>query len=170
MRYWMYIFSRHKNETLFVFFKAIITTRNGWDGTHFYIRNRVVSSIITCRATGLSTSLFLTERRCSSTSHSFILRLSLVYWSTLKITNDFPIFASYLQICYCFSHLLGLLSVTWIDYLSSINSLDCFIYFLFLSDEETMLETLDYSIRIGSTPTFLYFDLYLYSAYTAHCV
>ena len=33
-----------------------------------------------------------------------------------------------------------------------------------------MLETLDYTIRIGSTPTFLYFDLYLYSAYAAHCV
>ena len=30
--------------------------------------------------------------------------------------------------------------------------------------------TLDYTIRIGSTPTFLYFDLYLYSAYAAHCV
>ena len=45
-----------------------------------------------------------------------------------------------------------------------------FIYFLFLSDEEPMLETLDYTIRIGSTPTFLYFDLYLYSAYAAHCV
>ena len=29
-----------------------------------------------------------------------------------------------------------------------------------------MLETLDSTIRIGSTPTFLYFDLYLYSAYT----
>ena len=28
-----------------------------------------------------------------------------------------------------------------------------------------MLETLDYTVRIGSTPTFLYFDLYLYSAY-----
>ena len=41
---------------------------------------------------------------------------------------------------------------------------------LFLSDEEPMLETLDYTIRIGSTPTFLYFDLYLYSAYTAHNV
>ena len=33
-----------------------------------------------------------------------------------------------------------------------------------------MLETLDYSIRIGSIPTFLYFDLYLYSAYAAHFV
>ena len=28
-----------------------------------------------------------------------------------------------------------------------------------------MHETLDYTIRIGSTPTFSYFDLYLYSAY-----
>ena len=30
-----------------------------------------------------------------------------------------------------------------------------------------MLETLDYTIRIGSTPTFLYFDLCLHSAYAA---
>ena len=40
----------------------------------------------------------------------------------------------------------------------------------FLSDEGPMLETLDYTIRIGSIPTFLYFDLYLYSAYAAHFV
>ena len=33
-----------------------------------------------------------------------------------------------------------------------------------------MLETLDYTIRIGSTQTFLYFDLYLYSAYAANYV
>ena len=33
-----------------------------------------------------------------------------------------------------------------------------------------MLETLDYTIRIGSIPTFLYFDLYLYYAYAAHFV
>ena len=33
-----------------------------------------------------------------------------------------------------------------------------------------MLETLDYTICIGSTPTFLYFDFYLYSAYAVHCV
>ena len=33
-----------------------------------------------------------------------------------------------------------------------------------------MLETLDYTIRIGSIPTFLYFDLYLDSAYAAHFV
>ena len=42
--------------------------------------------------------------------------------------------------------------------------------FGFLSDEGPMLETLDHTIRIGSTPTFLYFDLYLYSAYAAHYV
>ena len=33
-----------------------------------------------------------------------------------------------------------------------------------------MLETLHHTICIGSTPTFLYFDLYLYSAYAAHYV
>ena len=40
----------------------------------------------------------------------------------------------------------------------------------FLSDEGPLLETLDYTIRIGSTPTFLYFDLHLYSTYAAHFV
>ena len=43
-------------------------------------------------------------------------------------------------------------------------------YSSFLSDEGPMLETLDYTIRIGSTPTILYFDFYLYSAYAAHYV
>ena len=33
-----------------------------------------------------------------------------------------------------------------------------------------MLETLDYIIRIGSTPAILYFDFYLYSAYAAQYV
>ena len=42
--------------------------------------------------------------------------------------------------------------------------------YMFLSDEGPMLEMLDYTIRIGSTPTILYFDLYLYSAYAAHYV
>ena len=31
-----------------------------------------------------------------------------------------------------------------------------------LIDERPMLETLDYTIRIGSTPTILYFNLYNY--------
>ena len=34
--------------------------------------------------------------------------------------------------------------------------------------EGPMLETLDYTIRIGSTTTFLYFDLYLYRLPTQH--
>ena len=42
--------------------------------------------------------------------------------------------------------------------------------FLFLSDKVPTLETLDYTIRIGSTPTFLYFDLYLNTAYAAHYI
>ena len=41
---------------------------------------------------------------------------------------------------------------------------------LFLSDEGPMLDTLDYTIRIGSTPTFLYFDSYLYSAFINICI
>ena len=45
-----------------------------------------------------------------------------------------------------------------------------YIYLPFLSDEGPTLETLDFTIRIGSTPTFLYFDLYLYSAYATHYV
>ena len=40
-----------------------------------------------------------------------------------------------------------------------------FIYFLFLSEEEPMLEMLDFTVHIGSTPTFLYFDSYLNTAY-----
>ena len=31
-----------------------------------------------------------------------------------------------------------------------------------------MLVTLDYTIRMGSTPTILYFDLYLYSGNAGH--
>ena len=98
---------------------------------------------------------------CSSTSHLFISGLRLVFWSTLKIANDLPIFASY----YAFV----IVSVTWLAYFLSRDYLSYkftqfFSYFLFLSDEGPMLETLDHTIRIGSTPTFLYFDLYLYSA------
>ena len=43
---------------------------------------------------------------------------------------------------------------------------------MFLSDKgpAPTLETLDFTIRIGSTPTFSYFDLYLYSTYAAHYI
>ena len=41
---------------------------------------------------------------------------------------------------------------------------------MFLSDEGPTLETLDFTTRFGSASTFLYFDLYLYTAYAAHYV
>ena len=43
-----------------------------------------------------------------------ISRLRLVHWSTLKIAHDLPIFASYYAFV-VFSHLIGLLSVTWLS-------------------------------------------------------
>ena len=60
----------------------------------------------------------------------------------------------------------------WLAYLLSHDYLSYkftrfLIYFLFLSDEGPTLEALNFTIRIGSTPTFSYFDLYFYSAYAA---
>ena len=85
----------------------------------------------------------------------------LVYWLTSNITgNCLPIFVSYyisLCICYCFSHLIDLFSVTWLSLLYKFTQL--LIYFPFLSEEGPTLEILDFTIRIGpigSTPTFLY--------------
>ena len=40
----------------------------------------------------------------------------------------------------------------------------------YLYQGPAMLETLDFTIRIDSTPTFFYFNLYLNTAYAAHCV
>ena len=42
------------------------------------------------------------------------------------------------------------------------------LHFMLLS--ERRLKTLDFTFYIGSTPTFLYFDLYLNTAYAAHYV
>ena len=116
------------------------------------------------------------------------IHLPLIHFAPLprllidfKNSNWLTYFCILLCICYCFSHLIGLLYVTWLsflykftlsheykftlshDYLSYIN-------FCFSLTKGPMLETLDYTIRIGSTLTFLYFDLYLYSAYVAHYV
>ena len=41
---------------------------------------------------------------------------------------------------------------------------------MFPSDEGPTLETLDFAFYIGSTPTFICFDLYLKNAYAAHYV
>ena len=73
-------------------------------------------------------------------------------------------------------HLLLFLSSDWLIFCHMIISLiaykftQLFIYFMFLSDKRLTLETLDFTIRtcVGSTPTFLYFDLYLNTTYAAH--
>ena len=60
-------------------------------------------------------------------------------------------------------YLLLFLSANWLTFFHMIISLikihPIFYLFLFLSYEGPMIETLDYryTIRIGSTPTFLYF-------------
>ena len=70
------------------------------------------------------------------------------------------------SICYIgFSHLIGFFSVIMIVSLTYKVHLFCF-FILFLSDDlYYMLETLDFAFHIGSTSTFLYFDLYLNTAY-----
>ena len=94
---------------------------------------------------------------CSSTSH-FPLAPPPRLLIDFKNSKWLTYFCILLCICYCFSHLIGLRLVTWLSLLYKFTRFS--IYFLFLSDEGPMLETLDYTIRIGSTPTFLYFDLY----------
>ena len=64
----------------------------------------------------------------------------------------------------------------WYNLLPSEMTIDraaskaCYSETLFLSDEGPMLETLDFAFYIGSTPTFLYFDLYLNTAFATHYV
>ena len=77
-------------------------------------------------------------------------------------------FCILLCICYCFSHLIGLLSVTWLSLLYKFTQF--FIYFLFLSAEGPMLETLDCTIRIGSTPTILHFEQYYCCLFVNCCL
>ena len=100
------------------------------------------------------------------TSHLFtplfmFIHLPLIYFAPppcLPIDFKNSKWLTYFYLfCYCFSHLIGLRSVTWLSLLYKFTRFS--IYFLFLFDEGPMLETLDYTIRIGSTPTFLYFDL-----------
>ena len=91
---------------------------------------------------------------------SYSLRASgPVYWPTLKIANDPPIFAFY----YAFVTV----SLIWLsyylshDYLSYINSHVFFIYFPFPSDENrsNARNVIDFAIRIGRTAISLYFNL-----------
>ena len=123
-------------------------------------------------------SVFVQHGRTKAvTSHLFIqlfmfIHLPLIHLAPpprLLIDFKSTYFCILLCICYCFSHLISLLSVRWLSLLYKFTRFLKFI-FCFLSDEGPMLETLDYTTCIGSTPTFLYFDLYLYSAYAAHYI
>ena len=53
---------------------------------------------------------------------------------------------------------------------SNVSSVGPSAFVMCLSDEAPTLETLDFTFHIGRTPTFLYFDLYLNTAYAAHYV
>ena len=80
---------------------------------------------------------------------------------TLKIANAW---LTYFCILLCIiMNLLLFLSSDWLIF--STRFLNLFSVSLW---RRATLETLDFTICIGSTPTFLYFDLYLYSAYAAH--
>ena len=56
--------------------------------------------------------------------------------------------------------MIGLFSVTWLFLLYKFTRF--LIYFLFLSDEGPTLETWDFTIRTGSTPTFFYISICIF--------
>ena len=58
--------SNFKNVTLFLFFKAIVTTAEMGEMAQTFISEIEWLAVLKCRATGLSTSFSLTERRCSA--------------------------------------------------------------------------------------------------------
>ena len=95
-----------------------------------------------------------------------VLCMCLVYWSTLKIENDLQYLLLHLLVHYLC--IILIVSFTWLayfmshDYFSSINAL-CFDLFCFsLMNALPTLEMLDFTIRIGSTPTFFYFYLFVF--------
>ena len=85
------------------------------------------------------------------TSHLFtplfmFIHLPLIYFAPpprllidFKNSKWLTYFCIWLCICYCFSHLIGLRSVTWLSLLYKFTRFS--IYFLFLSDEGPMLES-----------------------------
>ena len=111
------------------------------------------------------------------TSHLFtplfmFIHLPLIHFAPPpRLLIDFKNRLTYFDILLWFV----IVSLTWLAYFLSHDYFSYkftrfFIYFLLRSDEGPMLETLDFTIRIGSTPTFSYFDLYLNTAYAAHYV
>ena len=91
-------------------------------------------------------------------------------WLTVSTRNHLKVCGSKYCISYKSKHKkVGVLPI-WIVKcnISSVLALH-----LFLSDEGPMLQTLDFTIRIDSTPTFLYFDFYILSLslqYTTNAV
>ena len=81
---------------------------------------------------------------------------------------NFLYFYIILCICYCFSHLIGLFSFHMIISLISFIYVHSVFTFMFFFDEGPTLETINFTFHIDSTPTFLYSDLYLNTAYTQH--
>ena len=61
-------------------------------------------------------------------------------------------------ITYASYYAFVIVSLTWLAYFLLRDYLS-YKFTRFLSDEGPMLETLDYTLHIGSTPTILYFDL-----------
>ena len=86
-------------------------------------------------------SVFVQQGRTKAvTSHIFTPLFMFIHLFLHLIMHYYAL----LCICYCFSHLIILLSVTWLSLLYKFTRF--FIYFLFLSDEGPMLEMLDYTI------------------------
>ena len=83
-------------------------------------------------------------------SHLLFLIISLLI--DFKYSKWLAYFCILLCICYYLTWLADFLSRDYLLY----KFTRFFIYFLFLSEEGPMLETLDYTIRIGGTPTILY--------------
>ena len=72
---------------------------------------------------------------------------------------------------YCKSNaVLSLHFSTTVSYTSKYKKVGVLPIRIVKSNVSSVRPSLDFTIRIGSTPTFSYFELYLYSAYAAHFV
>ena len=83
---------------------------------------------------------------CSSTSTLIHFALPPSLLIDFKNSKWLTYFCILLCICYRFSHLIGLLSVTWLSPFYKFTRF--LIYFLFLSDEGPRLKTLGYILSV----------------------
>ena len=88
----------------------------------------------------------------------FIVSVFVQHVRTKAVTSHFYFCILLIMYYYAFVivylTMIGLFSVTWLFLLYKF--IRFLIHFLFLSDEGPTLETWDFTIRIGSTPTFFY--------------